>query len=385
MYCLRLGNKSTTRFFAKLSTILSFFATILQANLVIERPQGTIFKDGLGVSNIITAVIADKAFELQPVVNTSDSPSNVTCVSVVIQNNPECSPLLGNQTAPLVGGRAAFTDLAIGAPARLVSLRFCLGPCTASVLPSDVVSDFFDVLYGALQLLASPSEAPVNRTFPVQPVVRAARWLRIGPGGWATGQNFTQGVTAYLSPPGSALLGTRTVWPAGGVAAFTDLGVASLAFASTSGLRLLFGSCLVDPAVTRPSDSQCELAPAPDFDSAMAALSEPLAVLTGPPAALRVQQEPAAVYPALPFGAAPAGPAGGALVGAADTATRMAGAGARPSGRSDALDRDAEEAAAAAENMAAKISAAASAAGGDRDGDSDAPDGEEEEEVMLVS
>ncbi len=242
---------------------------------------------------------------MQPVVNTSDSHANVTFVSVVLQNNPKCSLLLGRSIATVIDSLATFTDLAIPTAGRGLTLRFCLGPCSGSVRPDDIISDPFDVLYGTLELLSSTPAARIGEPFAVQPLVRAMRWLPGG--GWATGTDFPHGVTAYLSPPDIALHGTRTVWPSGGVARFTDLRVDTIGFAGGRGVRLVFGPCAADPAVVRLTLSPCELAPAPDRARAMAAQSDPFAILTGPPVTLQVALEPPAVYPGFPLGTTPTG------------------------------------------------------------------------------
>jgi hypothetical protein len=233
-----------------------------------------IFESQNGTKALGEGAIAGRPFHVQPAVlvpaftRGADPPF----ISVMFHNNPACSALAGNATAPIGSdGVAEFTDLAVGAPGRDYALRFCLGACFGSLLDvgkaaSDVATPLFSARYGQLVLAQGCGGAIAGVPFAQQPELRVESVLQ-GQFTLAIGYNF--GVTAHFFQ--GPLKGRRTQWARQGIVRFTDL---RLDEARGEGNTIFFTSCAGTPA------GEC-LEGTPE---AMTAVTPPFGVFHGPPA-----------------------------------------------------------------------------------------------------
>ncbi len=176
--------------------------------------------------------------------------TSTRAVSIALKSNPAGGTLAGTLTRNAAGGVATFADLALDRAGAGYTLEATSEGITA------VTSPLFVVVPGSaarLAFVAQPSTGCANT--PIAPAVRVAIQDRLG----NTVAAAAQPVTVWLAanPTGAALSGTKTVVPAQGVAAFTNLvinrpGRGYLLAASAPGLSAAT-SAVFDATTDRPT------------------------------------------------------------------------------------------------------------------------------------
>ena len=150
----------------------------IRHRLSLDYMPGVKMSTRYGVIEARSGGVAGVAFDRQPSVqgigNWRSAGSFYSFVTVILDNNPGCGDLMGNVTAPLVGGVATFTDLRLNSPGRGVVFRFCAGECFRGERPVlDVVSRPFNIRPGRLLVVTEPGKVISGEVLGVQPVIKA--------------------------------------------------------------------------------------------------------------------------------------------------------------------------------------------------------------------
>jgi hypothetical protein len=191
-----------------------------------------------------STAVAGQAFPTQPVVYLEDPYGNVetgdnsTVIKALV--NSGAGPLQGTTSVTVVGGVAAFTNLADNTAENL-TLKFATGPMTSS--PSNVIA--VGSAPAAQWVFQTQPYASVTAGNPLTDPIVLQEADQFG--NLVSGDNSTV-VTASLATGSGTLKGTTSVTVVGGVASFDDIEVDK---AGTVTLQFSGGSAA--PAISNPS------------------------------------------------------------------------------------------------------------------------------------
>jgi hypothetical protein len=193
--------------------------------------------------------VAGLPFDHQPLVEIVDGSSGATVHGKVVarlEGSAGCGKLTGTLSVPILGGRARFTDLMIDAAGFAYELRLCVGSCSdGPTVIADGYSGNFTIRTGTIQVRVNADGAMAGSEFLVQPVVHVRHAVKDKQGRryLTTDRDYDYSVRVFLNRDSPQLRGRTTVWPANGVARFTDLRIDGTGYAEKN-FRLVFTSCM---------------------------------------------------------------------------------------------------------------------------------------------